>query len=36
MESNKDYQLDDIIFYIVVWVFVITVVYIDIKVTFNL
>ncbi len=36
MESNKDYQRDDIIFHIVVWVFVIAIVYIDIKVTFNL
>ncbi len=36
MESNKDYQRDDIIFEIIVWVFVIAIVYMDIKVTFNL
>ena len=34
MESNKDYQRDDMIFEIVVWLFVIAVIFIDIKATF--
>ena len=34
MELNKDYQLENNIFEIVVWLFVITIVCIDIKVTF--
>ena len=34
MERNIDHQQADIIFEIVVWIFVIAVVYIDIKVTF--
>ena len=34
MELNKDYQQCDIIFEIVVWLFVIAVVYMDIKATF--
>ena len=34
MERNKDYQPDDKIFVIVVWLFVIAVVYMDIKLTF--
>ena len=34
MELNKDYQQYDIIFEIVVWLFVIAVVYMDIKATF--
>ena len=34
MESDKDYQRDDIIFEMVVWLFVIAVIYMDIKATF--
>jgi len=34
MERNKDYRRDEMIFEIVVWLFVIAVVYVDIKVTF--
>jgi len=34
MERNKDYQRDDIIFELVVWVFVIVIIYLDIKGTF--
>ena len=34
MERNKDYQRDEKIFEIVVWLLVIAVVYMDIKVTF--
>ena len=34
MESNKDYQRDDMIFEIVVWLFVIAVIFMDIKATF--
>jgi len=34
MERNKDYQRDEMIFEVVVWLFVIAVVYMDIKVTF--
>jgi hypothetical protein len=34
MERNKDYQLDDIIFEVVVWACIIVIVYIDIKETF--
>ena len=34
MELNKDYQQYDIIIEIVVWLFVIAVVYMDIKATF--
>ena len=34
MEHNIDYRQNDIIFEIVVWLFVIAVVVIDIKVTF--
>ena len=34
MELNKDYQQYDIIFEIVVWLFVIAVVFMDIKATF--
>ena len=34
MESNNDYQRDDLIFEMVVWLFVITVIFIDIKATF--
>jgi len=34
MERNKDYQRDDMIFEMVVWLFVIAVVYMDIKITF--
>jgi len=34
MERNKDYQRDDMIFEMVVWLFVIAVVYMDIKMTF--
>ena len=34
MESNKNYHQDYIIFEITVWLFVIAVVYMDIKVTF--
>ena len=34
MERNIDYRQADVIFEIVVWLFVIAVVYIDIKVTF--
>jgi hypothetical protein len=36
MESNKDGQLNDIIFEMVVWAFVIAIVYMDFKITFNL
>jgi hypothetical protein len=34
MESKKDFQRDDLIFEMVVWLFVITVIFIDIKATF--
>ena len=34
MQRNKDYQLDDVIFEIVVWLFVIVIIYQDIKGTF--
>ena len=34
MESNKDYQHDDRIFEVAVWLFVIAVILIDIKETF--
>jgi hypothetical protein len=34
MESDKDYQRDDIIFELVVWLFVIAVIFVDIKATF--
>ena len=34
MERNKDYQRDDIIFELVVWVFVVVIIYLDIKGTF--
>ena len=34
MERNTDYQLEHLIFEIVVWLFVIAVVFVDIKVTF--
>ena len=34
MESNIDYQRDDIIFEMVIWLFVIAVIFIDIKETF--
>jgi len=34
MERNKDYQRDDIIFELVVWVFVIVIIYLDINGTF--
>ena len=34
MERNKDYQRDEMIFEIVVWLFVIAIVYVDIKATF--
>jgi hypothetical protein len=34
MESNIDYQRDDIIFEMVVWLFVVAVIFMDIKVTF--
>jgi hypothetical protein len=34
MESDKDYQRVDIIFEMVVWLFVIAVIFIDIKATF--
>jgi hypothetical protein len=34
MERKKDYQLDDIIFELAVWVCIIVIVYIDIKETF--
>ena len=34
MERNKDYQREDIIFEIVVWLFVLAIVYMDIKATF--
>jgi len=34
MERNKDYQRQDMIFEIVVWLFVIAIVYVDIKATF--
>ena len=33
MERNKGYQLDDIIFELVVWVCIIVIVYLDIKET---
>ena len=36
MESNKDYQRDDMIFEMVVWLFVIAVIFVDIKATFQL
>ncbi len=31
MERNKDYQRDDMIFEIVVWLFVIVIIYLDIE-----
>lgn len=31
MERNKDYQLDDMIFELVVWACIIVIVYMDIK-----
>ncbi len=31
MERNKDYQRDDIIFELVVWVFVVVIIYLDIN-----
>jgi len=34
MESNKNFQRDDLIFEMVIWLFVITVIFIDIKATF--
>jgi hypothetical protein len=34
MQRNKDYQLDDVIFEIVVWLFVIVIIYQDIEGTF--
>ena len=34
MESNKDYQRDDMIFEMFVWLFVVAVIFIDIKATF--
>jgi hypothetical protein len=34
MERNKDYQRDDMIFEIVVWLFVIVIIYLDIEGTF--
>jgi hypothetical protein len=34
MERNKNYQLDDVIFEIVVWLFVIVIIYLDIEGTF--
>ena len=34
MESDKDYQRDDIIFEMVVWLFVVAVIFFDIKATF--
>jgi len=34
MERNKDYQLDDIIFELVVWVCIIVIVYMDFKEAF--
>ena len=34
MESNNDYQRDELIFEMVVWLFVIIVIFIDIKATF--
>jgi len=34
MESKKDFQRDDLIFEMLVWLFVITVIFIDIKTTF--
>ena len=34
MERNKEYQLDDIVFELVVWVCIIVIVYVDITGTF--
>ena len=34
MERNKDYQRDDMVFEIVVWLFVIVIIYLDIEGTF--
>jgi len=34
MERNKDYQRDDMIFEIAVWLFVLVIIYLDIEGTF--